>query len=564
MKKIGIVKMFSVLSVVAGGAFVLVNSLSKSRAKTERVEAAVSGNRYIAGSFNSWNSSGLAMTKVTENSTWYVSREFAKNDEFKVTDGTWDYSWGSYSKNGDTADASKFGGSGNIVCNVAGTYTIIINNSNDIFIHAGALTYQSGKVGWVVAFNNSGLSSFSVATSIKMDAGTGSNYAEKTGISMNAGAKFQIAYSDGYGFTSSGWKTGNAGEGFTKDGDIFVCTNIGTVDVYGYIDGEYKMSAVYHGPTSLVIFDMQNGTGGSANVTATLGSAMPSITLPTREGYSFGGYFTEVNGGGTKYYNADGSSAKNWDKTDATTLYAYWTAPTGRYIVGDFGECSWGVEGATLMSAESGEYVASVALEFGDTLKCSYFNGTSLTSYFGYSNTSSACGAFFCFTNDEEDNLVCYAKGTYIFYFTDQHYGDDENIKLSIEIVGESRTAEQLAAKLMSYGPASMPSDGSCGSKFATCKEMFLTNLDATEKSIFEGYVSSDVDQFKNAYLRYVAWAAALGEQPWEAGKVAASNFVLQNGDLSNNSIIVITIISLVSVSSICALLVIKKRKATH
>lgn len=52
---------------------------------------------------------------------------------------------------------------------------------------------------------------------------------------------------------------------------------------------------------------------------------MPTATMPTRTGYTFNGYFTATSGG-TKYYNADGSSAKNWDKTTATTLYAQWTA----------------------------------------------------------------------------------------------------------------------------------------------------------------------------------------------------------------------------------------------
>ncbi len=80
--------------------------------------------------------------------------------------------------------------------------------------------------------------------------------------------------------------------------------------------------------TYTVNFDKQNGTGGSNSVTATYASAMPSITKPTRTGYTFGGYYTETNGGGTQYYNANGGSARNWDKTSTTTLYAKWTANT--------------------------------------------------------------------------------------------------------------------------------------------------------------------------------------------------------------------------------------------
>jgi len=75
-----------------------------------------------------------------------------------------------------------------------------------------------------------------------------------------------------------------------------------------------------------VTLNVQSGSGGTSEVTAIYGAAMPAITLPTRSGYAFNGYFTQTNGEGTKYYNADGSSATNWDILDATkTLYAYWT-----------------------------------------------------------------------------------------------------------------------------------------------------------------------------------------------------------------------------------------------
>ena len=61
-------------------------------------------------------------------------------------------------------------------------------------------------------------------------------------------------------------------------------------------------------------------------MTATYDSAMPTLTTaPTRTGYTFAGYF-DAQSNGTKYYNADKSSARAWDKTSATTLYAHWTA----------------------------------------------------------------------------------------------------------------------------------------------------------------------------------------------------------------------------------------------
>lgn len=80
--------------------------------------------------------------------------------------------------------------------------------------------------------------------------------------------------------------------------------------------------------TTTVSFNQNGGEGGQTTTkTATYGQAMPTpITTPTRYGHTFGGYWTNSNGTGTQYYNADGSSAHNWDITDATkTLYAKWT-----------------------------------------------------------------------------------------------------------------------------------------------------------------------------------------------------------------------------------------------
>ncbi len=71
-------------------------------------------------------------------------------------------------------------------------------------------------------------------------------------------------------------------------------------------------------------------TAGQTSVTATYGQPMPSIAenLPSKTNYIFGGYYSDTNGEGKKYYNADGTSANNYAKysSDPTqhVLYAYW------------------------------------------------------------------------------------------------------------------------------------------------------------------------------------------------------------------------------------------------
>lgn len=72
-----------------------------------------------------------------------------------------------------------------------------------------------------------------------------------------------------------------------------------------------------------VTLDPNEGSGGTSSVKAELENPMPQITVPSREGYLFTGYFTSAEGG-DKYYNADGTSARNWDIRADTTLLAQW------------------------------------------------------------------------------------------------------------------------------------------------------------------------------------------------------------------------------------------------
>ena len=75
-------------------------------------------------------------------------------------------------------------------------------------------------------------------------------------------------------------------------------------------------------------------TSGTARISCTVAQAMPAITLPTRPGYKFDGYFS-ASSGGVRYYNADGSSARKWNKDQATTLYAHWTKKTSHAVTLD-------------------------------------------------------------------------------------------------------------------------------------------------------------------------------------------------------------------------------------
>ncbi|WP_251211813.1 InlB B-repeat-containing protein [Adlercreutzia murintestinalis] len=86
---------------------------------------------------------------------------------------------------------------------------------------------------------------------------------------------------------------------------------------------------------SFYLNDAASGDGtlfGTATQTAGRASACPSdYKAPTSIGLTFGGWYdtqiaesAPIPAGATKYINADGTSAHNWDKVDDTKLYAYW------------------------------------------------------------------------------------------------------------------------------------------------------------------------------------------------------------------------------------------------
>ena len=103
-----------------------------------------------------------------------------------------------------------------------------------------------------------------------------------------------------------------------------------------------------------VTLDQQEGSSGTSSIIAVCGSAMPgSKTAPSKTGYDFNGYYTGTSGGGTKYYNANMTSANTWpsDATGPTTLYAYWTAKTTTVTLNKNTPDGETVSGATSVTA---------------------------------------------------------------------------------------------------------------------------------------------------------------------------------------------------------------------
>ncbi len=95
-----------------------------------------------------------------------------------------------------------------------------------------------------------------------------------------------------------------------------------------------------------ITLDMQSGSGGTAAIyqhtngsfylddtyTKQMTTSANGITVPTRAGYVFGGYYTAVSGGGALVINSSGNIVSGPPTfSAATTLYAKWSACTAGY-----------------------------------------------------------------------------------------------------------------------------------------------------------------------------------------------------------------------------------------
>lgn len=108
------------------------------------------------------------------------------------------------------------------------------------------------------------------------------------------------------------------------------------------INGSTSLCAKYAAPHTIT-FDRKGSSTGITTLTVYENETLPTLTYsqrPRRNGYSFQGYYTEENGGGDKYFNANGTPAiAIYDNTEDMTLYAHYTSniilPDGDDVSGD-------------------------------------------------------------------------------------------------------------------------------------------------------------------------------------------------------------------------------------
>ncbi len=255
---------------------------------------------HIGYMYGSWGASG--------SDTWSNITSWA-TDYTNSYNGSFGFNSGNYSVVSATGSSKNWTLSptymGSTVASMNKTITVKAKVSTD----GGSSYSESTSPGTLSASSKKFTTYNSCASATSLSSGT---------ISCGYTATTTLTAADATGYDFVGWYNSSGTRQTTSK----------TLTIYPTANATYY--AYYKAKTTTITLNNQDATtAGSTSVTATYGAAMPAITLPTKTGYIFGGYFGAPQGGGQQFYNSDGSSAATWNNENSTyTLFAKWTAIT--------------------------------------------------------------------------------------------------------------------------------------------------------------------------------------------------------------------------------------------
>lgn len=154
---------------------------------------------------------------------------------------------------------------------------------------------------------------------ITYSTGGGETLAPSKNVTFDSPYTLEIPKKTGYTFW--GWfeKYGGGGVQFTNEK---------AESINNWDKTENKtFYAKWTANTYMVTYDYQGATGNNseANATVTYNSEY-TLCVPTKTGYTFRGWYADVNVSETQYTNSRGESLSMWTSIQNITLYAKWTA----------------------------------------------------------------------------------------------------------------------------------------------------------------------------------------------------------------------------------------------
>ena len=139
---------------------------------------------------------------------------------------------------------------------------------------------------------------------------------------------------------------------------------------------------------------------GTATTKTVIYDQIPSnISVPSRSGYYFGGYFTGTGGSGTQYFGLTGAAAYTWDIASNTTLYACWISSSSS---------------ATLSS----DWKTTLSLTASSVKSIVFTSNSSATS--GFAGSVSVGTNVTAYYNSDKTSIVIYSP--YLISISDSRY----------------------------------------------------------------------------------------------------------------------------------------------
>ena len=291
------------------------------------------------------------------------------------------------------------------------------------------------------------------------------------------GTNFTIA-SNGFtapaGYTFKEWNTNAKGSGTT-----YVAGQQVT------LTEDLTLYAVWQALTYTVTLNAAGGTGGTSSVTATFDDPMPNITIPSRSGYTFLGYFAQQNGQGTQYYDANGSSTNSWTTPSNATLYAAWEEQGGEtpVVTGDLHFWFFNPADATTNNVTNDATVFSNMVAAGSQMAGSItIDGTS----YSVTKRTGDNRVFGSFTVPEKTKAVFYALAVSSGSSSRQINLICGEEKYEFEVPGGSSTYQRLESEELPAGTYSIEREGSANVRLSVVVLKFIP------------YDTADIDPIPN------------------------------------------------------------------
>jgi uncharacterized repeat protein (TIGR02543 family) len=399
----------------------------------------------VLGGFNSWTPSATYNFSGPVEGVYTASFTINKGSyTFKaVIDGGYYGNGQTYSRGSSSPsnELSTSGGDMTITADVTGTYTFSFNFTAKTL----TVTYPTA---YTVTYGK-GTGGSSVSASAASAGGTFSS-----GALVRSGDVVTFTQTAATGYSFKGWYTASSGgtdAGVDGDGHL-------TINAAKTVYAQYD-------PMDYVITLDKNTGSTNGSVTATYNStATKDFTAVAKTGYDCTGYWT-AESGGYKVVNANGklvSYSSNvstylntngtWKKTDATTLYAQWTAQTYTITLDENGDYQG--NGSATATYDSGLSGISLPSRTGYHVEGYYKENT-------YTNKIANADGTLCVSTDYTDAssrwthvgaVPLYAKWTANTYTVHFDPNDDEYVGTATGSMADQGFTYAAAQTLTSNG----------------------------------------------------------------------------------------------------------------